>query len=62
VIDSNNNVVDNVIVGNKPRDVEFNPSNNNIYVANSISNTVSVIPSTRSNQKGQQKVPRSNAR
>lgn len=45
VIDSNNNVMDNIVVGNNPRDTEFSPANNKIYVANSFSNNVSVIPS-----------------
>ncbi|MDN5845927.1 MAG: hypothetical protein L0H53_06600 [Candidatus Nitrosocosmicus sp.] len=35
--------VTTVNVGNSPRALEFNPSNNNIYVANQGSNSISVI-------------------
>jgi YVTN family beta-propeller protein len=46
VIDSTNNtLLENVVVGTEPIALEFNPSNNNIYVANIVSNSVSMIES-----------------
>ena len=51
VIDSSTNtVIDTISVGLNPYYLEYNPSNNNIYVANSHSNTVSVISTTVSSQ------------
>jgi YVTN family beta-propeller protein len=47
VIDSfTNKVVDTVSVGIGPENVEYNSANNNMYVINVISNTVSVIDSS----------------
>ena len=47
MIDSTNNtVIGDVNVETSPIALEFNPSNNNIYVANRDSGTVSVIDST----------------
>jgi YVTN family beta-propeller protein len=47
VIDSTNNtLLKNVVVGTEPIALEFNPSNNYIYVANVVSNSVSMIEST----------------
>ena len=40
-----NNVISTVDVGDCPSALAFNPSNNNIYVANTNSNDVSVIES-----------------
>jgi YVTN family beta-propeller protein len=34
-----------VVVGTEPIALEFNPSNNNVYVANVVSNSVSMIES-----------------
>ena len=46
MIDSTNNtLLENVVVGTEPIALEFNPSNNNIYVANIVSNSVSMIES-----------------
>jgi YVTN family beta-propeller protein len=46
VIDSTNNtLLENVVVGTEPVALEFNPTNNNIYVANVVSNSVSMIES-----------------
>jgi YVTN family beta-propeller protein len=46
VIDSTNNtLLGNVVVGTEPIALEFNRSNNNIYVANVVSNSVSMIES-----------------
>ena len=41
-----NNVISTVDVGDRPSALAFNPSNNNIYVANTNSNNVSVIESS----------------
>ncbi len=41
-----NNVISTVDVGDRPSALAFNPSNNNIYVANTNSNDVSVIESS----------------
>jgi YVTN family beta-propeller protein len=47
VIDSTNNtLLKNVVVGSEPVALEFNPSNNNIYAANVVSNSVSMIENT----------------
>ena len=39
----NNTLVKNITVGSFPEHILFNPSNKKIYVANVISNTISVI-------------------
>ena len=50
VIDSSSDkVVDTVSVGNKPLAITYNPSNNNIYVANTFSDTMSVIDTSKNN-------------
>jgi YVTN family beta-propeller protein len=50
VIDSSSDkVVDTVSVGNRPLAITYNPSNNNIYVANTFSDTMSVIDSSKNN-------------
>jgi YVTN family beta-propeller protein len=50
VIDSSTNtVVDTVLVGKKPQAITYNPGNNGIYVANTLSNTVSVLNTLRNN-------------
>ena len=43
---ANNTVISTVDVGERPSALAFNPSNNNIYVANTNSNNVSVIESS----------------
>lgn len=43
VIDTNNVIVDTVIVGHNPRALEYNPGNDNIYVADRSPDTVSII-------------------
>ena len=43
-----NNVISTVDVGERPSALAFNPSNNNIYVANPVSDDVSVIQTTSS--------------
>ena len=43
---TNNTLLENVVVGTEPIALEFNPSNNNVYVANIVSNSVSMIEST----------------
>ncbi|MGE5661750.1 MAG: YncE family protein [Ignavibacteriales bacterium] len=46
VIETNNNtVIKNVTVGSFPEQLLFNANNKNIYVANVISNSISVIDS-----------------
>jgi YVTN family beta-propeller protein len=46
VIDSNTSkLVENVVVGTEPVALLFNPSNNNMYTANVVSNSISVIDS-----------------
>jgi YVTN family beta-propeller protein len=46
VIDEvNNTLVSNPVVGTEPIDLLFNPSNNNMYVANIVSNSVSILDS-----------------
>jgi DNA-binding beta-propeller fold protein YncE len=46
VIDgSTNQVVGSILVGSGPSSVAFNPSNGYVYVANSDSNTISIISS-----------------
>jgi DNA-binding beta-propeller fold protein YncE len=41
-----NSVTEVIPVGEFPQALEFNPANNNIYVANIVSNSVSSIEST----------------
>ena len=43
---ASNTVISTVDVGERPSALAFNPSNNNIYVANAYSNNVSVIESS----------------
>jgi YVTN family beta-propeller protein len=43
---STNTVIDTIDVGKYPISIKFNPSNNNIYVANFNSTLVSVIDSS----------------
>ena len=43
---ASNTVISTVDVGERPSALAFNPSNNNIYVANTNSNNVSVIESS----------------
>ena len=43
---TSNTVISTVDVGERPSALAFNPSNNNIYVANTNSNNVSVIESS----------------
>jgi YVTN family beta-propeller protein len=46
VIDgSNSTLLVNAVVGTEPVDLLFNPSNNNMYVANVVSNSVSILNS-----------------
>jgi YVTN family beta-propeller protein len=50
VIDtSSDKVIDTVSVGKKPLAITYNPSNNNVYVGNTFSDTVSVIDTLRNN-------------
>jgi YVTN family beta-propeller protein len=47
VIDGlNSTLLSNVEVGTEPVDLLFNPANNNMYVANVVSNSVTIINST----------------
>ncbi len=46
---STDKFIDTVSVGKKPLAITYNPSNNNIYVANTFSDTVSVIDTLRNN-------------
>ncbi len=43
-----NNVISTVYVGDGPSALAFNPSNNNIYMTNPVSDDVSVIQTTSS--------------
>lgn len=50
VIDSSTNtIIDTITVGQYPRFLEFNPSNDNIYVTNSVGDSVSVISTVENN-------------
>ena len=42
----NSTLLSNVEVGTEPVDLLFNPANNNMYVANVVSNSVTVLDST----------------
>jgi YVTN family beta-propeller protein len=42
----NSILLSNVEVGTEPVDLLFNPANNNMYVANVVSNSVTIINST----------------
>jgi YVTN family beta-propeller protein len=44
--DVNSTLLSNVEVGTEPVDLLFNPANNNMYVANVASNSVTVLDST----------------
>ena len=46
---STNTVVDTVPVGTRPRAIAYNPANNEVYVANTVSNDVSVIGTLNKN-------------
>ena len=47
MIDSTNNtLIRNVTVSSFPQQLLYNPSNNNIYVANVVSNSVTILNST----------------
>jgi YVTN family beta-propeller protein len=46
---STDKVIDTVSVGRKPLAITYNPSNNHVYVANTFSDTVSVIDTLRNN-------------
>jgi YVTN family beta-propeller protein len=47
VIDGlNSTLLSNVEVGTEPVDLLFNPANNNMYVANVVSNSVTILNST----------------
>jgi YVTN family beta-propeller protein len=46
---STNKVIDTVSVSRKPLAITYNPSNNHVYVANTGSDTVSVIDTSRNN-------------
>ena len=41
----NSTILSNVVVGTEPVDLLFNPSNNDMYVANVVSNSVSILES-----------------
>ena len=43
---SNNIIVDTIGLGSAPGTLEFNPSNNNMYVADWVDNTVSILGSS----------------
>ena len=45
---ASNTVISTVDVGERPSALAFNPSNNNIYVANPVSDDVSIIETTSS--------------
>jgi YVTN family beta-propeller protein len=47
IIDTTNTVTQTIPVGNNPQKMEFNPSNNNAYIPNFFSHTVSVIEATQ---------------
>jgi YVTN family beta-propeller protein len=50
VIDtSSDKVIDTVSVGKKPLAITYNPNNNHVYVANTFSDTISVIDTLRNN-------------
>ncbi|MFL6316990.1 MAG: beta-propeller fold lactonase family protein [Nitrososphaeraceae archaeon] len=46
---STDKVIDTVSVGKKPLAITYNPNNNHVYVANTFSDTVSVIDTLRNN-------------
>jgi YVTN family beta-propeller protein len=51
VIDtSSDKVIDTVSVGKKPLAITYNPNNNHVYVANTFSDTISVIDTLRNNK------------
>jgi YVTN family beta-propeller protein len=40
---TNSTLLKNIVVGSEPVALLFNPSNNNIYVANVVSNSISIV-------------------
>ena len=48
----NSTLLSNASVGTEPVDLLFNPSNNNMYVANVVSNSVSILDSTNNTVTG----------